>query len=1024
MNKKILLGLFATSAMMLGTSCSSDDLFEQGGGNTATVSFALSAESGAVSRADIGEGKMAKELIYAIFDARGNLLRSLSDVDGTEYDDLLSGHVLKVKLAKNQLYTIALWAQSKDVYSPVIDDNTTFTVPVNYTDVANNAENRDAFFKAHTFTVRGDESIQLELTRPFAQINVGAIDSDFAEDAGFVAKQSTVTIKQAATQLNVITGNTIGDPVDVTYVSADIPQETLFVDGEEYNWLSMCYVLPAADPEDGTKSTTVSANFAFFNEGATKVVKLEKGLENTPIQRNYRTNIVGNILVDNTHFTVKIDKEFKTPAFSIWDGRESVQPELQDQKWIVNNPAQWAWLAENGVGENGIVLGNDLNFGNMEVPSLDITDITSFDGQGHTISNVVVAVDPNSDSNGLFTSDNLESGPYDFKNFNISNIRLNMGAGYAETATGGAMGAMIGMLPNGTSARFSNVNVKGANIKGIQAVGGLVGCVAEGASLSMSDCSVSNSYLGNYQIDGLSGYVAGLVGMVSGSLTFGDNVSISGTNIEAFFGPETGLASIDEIAAIYTNRGTAVGSITNKSGVSTSNNTVTPMRDATHEIKTAAELLAFANSFTARASEGDSAFAGERYVLGADIDLAGINWIPMGQHKTNGARFAGQFDGRGYTIKNMTIELGDSYFDSEAAGLFGWVTTGVIKNVKFVNANIKAHKHVGVAVGYLQNGKIDNVTVEGYTFEYRRASEAVGGIVGYVDPEGSAKVENCNVKNANIKASYRVGAIAGYGSATNFGKCTVNNVKFIVTDGHSQSGGQFGGYVGGYNKNQIYEINSVYEFEVFYKGANARWRNYQDKTVTLKADIDLGGLYFSPISQNGNIMSFRGTFDGNGKTIKNLYIDKVSELEYSYAYGLFGTTKGTIKNLTIDGAIVKSNTTAGVILGYSDGAEVENCHVKNAVIESYHVGEGHCGGNVGAVVGSASFNSNITGCSATNCEVRGVYNVGQVIGRVNWKKHSNITATNVTVEHINNPECPYNGSRVRNEIIGYEEGRN
>lgn len=996
-------------------------MFEQGGGDIATVSFSLSAVDGAVSRADIGEGKMAKELIYAIFDDRGNLLTSLSDVNGTEYDDLLSGHVLKVKLAKNQQYTIALWAQSKDVYSPVIDDNTTFTVPINYAGVANNAENRDAFFKAHTFTVRGDESIQLELTRPFAQINVGAIDSDLAENAGFVAKQSTVTIKQAATQLNVITGNTLGEPIDVIYEAADIPQETLYVDGEEYNWLSMCYVLPAADPEDGTKSTTVSANFAFYNEGATKVVKLENGLENTPIQRNYRTNIVGNLLVDNAHFTVKIDKEFKTPSFSIWDGSESVQPELQDQNWIVNNPAQWAWLAENGVGENGIVLGNDLNFGNMEVPSLDITDITSFDGQGHTISNVVVTVDPNSNSNGLFTSDNWGSGPYDFKNLNISNIRLNMGAGFAETATGGAMGAMIGMLPNGTSARFSNVNVKGANLKGIQAVGGLVGCLAEGASLSMSDCSVSNSYLSNYQIDGLSGYVSGLVGMVAGSLSFGDNVSISGTNIEAFYGPETGLASIDEIAAIYNNRGSAVGSITNKSGVSTSNNIVTAMRDATHEIKTAAELLAFANSFTARASEGDNAFAGERYVLGADIDLAGIDWTPMGLYEDECAHFAGEFDGRGYTIKNMTINERND--DTKAVGLFGWVSTGVVKNVKFKDANIKGHKHVGVAVGNLDNGKIDNVTVDGYVFEDEAAS-LVGGIVGNVNPNGLAKVENCTVKNATIKASYQVGAIAGYGSAKNFAKCTVNNVKFTVLDGHYNKGGQFGGYVGGYNQNVIYEINSVFDFEVFYKGASSRYRNYKNKTVTLKADIDLGGLDFTPISQSGNRMSFKGTFDGNGKTIKNLYIDKVAKLQDNYCYGLFGTTNGTIKNLTIDGAIVKSNSATGVILGHGQSPGVlENCHVKNAVVESYHKDKEHCGGRVGAVIGT-SYDYQVKGCSATNCTVRGVYYVGQVIGSINWNKHTNITATNVTVEHINAPECSKNGNSVRNEIIGYESGRN
>ena len=100
-------------------------------------------------------------------------------------------------------------------------------VTVNYAGV-NNDETRDAFFKTVDVTVTGDMSVDVTLKRPFAQINVGCTTDDWnaAQASNINVKTSAVTIKDAATKLNVIDGTVSGNQ-DVTYAAANIPTETL-----------------------------------------------------------------------------------------------------------------------------------------------------------------------------------------------------------------------------------------------------------------------------------------------------------------------------------------------------------------------------------------------------------------------------------------------------------------------------------------------------------------------------------------------------------------------------------------------------------------------------------------------------------------------------------------------------------------------------------------------------------------------------------------------------------------------------
>ena len=76
-----------------------------------------------------------------------------------------------ITLAKGQTYRIAFWAQNKACTAYNVSDE--MVVTINYAGASSNDETRDAFFKTVDLTVTGDAQIDVELTRPFAQLNVG-----------------------------------------------------------------------------------------------------------------------------------------------------------------------------------------------------------------------------------------------------------------------------------------------------------------------------------------------------------------------------------------------------------------------------------------------------------------------------------------------------------------------------------------------------------------------------------------------------------------------------------------------------------------------------------------------------------------------------------------------------------------------------------------------------------------------------------------------------------------------------------
>ena len=165
-----------------------------------------------------------------------------------------------------------------------------------------------------------------------------------------------------------------------------------------------------------------------------------------------------------------------------------------------------------------------------------------------------------------------------------------------------------------------------------------------------------------------------------------------------------------------------------------------------------------------------------------DIDLSGINWVPIGNLYDN--MFEGSYDGCYHTINNLHIDI----HGGDCAGLFGYVmTNGGIKNLRLTNVNIFADGPVGGVAGYI-SGYISNVCVSG---SITGTNGYVGGIIG----DGLPTINDCYSSGIITGAGYVGGIVGGIWGLASWELLIANcySTCSIVTDNPTQNiGGIFG----------------------------------------------------------------------------------------------------------------------------------------------------------------------------------------------------------------------------------------
>ena len=137
-------------------------------------------------------------------------------------------------------------------------------------------------------------------------------------------------------------------------------------------------------------------------------------------------------------------------------------------------------------------------------------------------------------------------------------------------------------------------------------------------------------------------------------------------------------------------------------------------------------------------------------------------------------------------------------------------------------------------------------------------------------------------------------------------------------------------------------------------------------TVCHKADAEkqVAEVSWTPIGSK----QYQGTFDGNGKTIRNLFISSTSD-----EIGFFGYAADCrIKNITFDNAKVKGNdnSSTGILAGCAGSCVIENIKTTgNCSVEGKY--------ETGGIAGRA--NGNISNCE-NHAIVKGLHSVGGIVG--------------------------------------------
>lgn len=301
MNKNLFKSFALAAVAVIAGACAKESEQLAGPSN---VTFEVSTPE--IATKAIGDGMTATKLYYQVFDADGNAIEGL----GVQNKDLVSGKTtVSFQLIKDQTYNFIFWAQTAEAGYYIIDEAEGLKkITADYaTHKGANDENRDAFFAVEKgLKITGPVSKTIELKRPFAQVNIATKDEMKAGSAtaafDYDGATSAMTIKQVATEFKPLDSKQLDAPANITFEAAAAPGGTIRVNDVDYNYLSVNYVFVPAERSVYDIAATLT-----LKNGKTVTVNSPA----TPLQSNYRTNIIGSLFTSSADFNIEIVPGFE-----------------------------------------------------------------------------------------------------------------------------------------------------------------------------------------------------------------------------------------------------------------------------------------------------------------------------------------------------------------------------------------------------------------------------------------------------------------------------------------------------------------------------------------------------------------------------------------------------------------------------------------------------------------------------------------------------------------------------------------
>ncbi|MBO7255962.1 MAG: hypothetical protein J6V04_01380 [Bacteroidales bacterium] len=313
--KKYFLSIVALAGMLFATSCQESLVEPQVDGPT---TFTVQVPDAMGTKA-IGDKENVNQLLVAVYtnvktDVQPLVYKTVKVEEGTGRFDV------SFDLIKGQTYDLIFWAQTENAYvasgAPYdlrsIDMNRNFP---------NNEKGAAFFHFENNFKVDGVNAT-ITLRRPFAQLNLRTTAAGLVTDANtqpMTLYTSKISVTNVATKFNTVSG--MGEDADIIeFDAANVPQEDVTVDNVLYKYVSMNY-LPVVGDDRALVDVTAEIVLA---EGPV----IKHSFTNIPLQENYRTNIMGNLISGTTDFEVIINDKWSgdnditnLPYFTVGEGR-------------------------------------------------------------------------------------------------------------------------------------------------------------------------------------------------------------------------------------------------------------------------------------------------------------------------------------------------------------------------------------------------------------------------------------------------------------------------------------------------------------------------------------------------------------------------------------------------------------------------------------------------------------------------------------------------------------------------------
>jgi len=257
-----------------------------------------------------GLGTSVNRCILEVY--HGDVLFNRMYAPVTEKEGDIYGASFTLAVVSNRTYTVAFWADCVDNSGTelgLLEDKYYTTTSLKAISLngtyAGNEDKRDAFFHHDSYTVTQSVTTfdDIQLKRPFAQINVITTDWEtVSKGASLKPEKVNVTINSPFVLFNAFTGESSSDS-GVTSLSYEAALYKTPASGSEAT-LSMDYIF--ASSEQGVIDITFVAK-------KTDNADVTHTFSYVPYQRNYRTNIKGDLLTSVDKWEVALAPTWETP---------------------------------------------------------------------------------------------------------------------------------------------------------------------------------------------------------------------------------------------------------------------------------------------------------------------------------------------------------------------------------------------------------------------------------------------------------------------------------------------------------------------------------------------------------------------------------------------------------------------------------------------------------------------------------------------------------------------------------------